>query len=301
MTARSSAAGFVAGFLVLASVAFAADAPKLRPSGLVEIWPGTLPVVLSAPHGGTNKPASIPDRSYGTTNLDSFTRPLAYAVREAFLKKFGEAPPLVVCLLSRKKVDCNREIVEGAQSNKLAEQVWTEFQDGIAEAEKSVLKNSAHGMYFDIHAQGNPGQRTELGYGLSAAELAWPDEKLNEPEIEKRCTVRLISEASPLTFAEFIRGPQSFGALVEARGIPATPSPQRPLKAGVKYFSGGYNVRAYGSADGTGLDGIQLETPGDVRKNSETRAAFAKAVAEATEEYLLKNYGMKLGAAAGSK
>lgn len=298
MTVKKSAIGFVALFQSLAYIAFAAGAPDISPSGLVELWPGTLPVVLSAPHGGTNKPAEIPDRSYGTMNVDRFTRPLAYAVRDAFIKKYGEAPPLVVCLLARKKVDCNREIVEGAQSNKLAEQVWTEFRDGIIAAEKAVLKKQPHGIFFDIHAHGHPAQRTELGYGLTSAELAWPDKKLNVPEIERRSAVRLLSETSPLTFAEFIRGPQSFGALLESHGIPATPSPQRPLKTREKFFSGGYNIRTHGSADGAGLDAIQLETPGEVRTNAAARTAFARALADATGEYLLKHRGIRLRPAA---
>jgi hypothetical protein len=281
--------------------ASAEDKPQLSPSGYVEIWPGTLPVVLSAPHGGTEKPTDIPDRPYGQKNLDGFTRPLAYAVRESFIKKYGEAPPLVVCLLARRKVDCNREIGEGAQGNAKAEKVWHEFQDGIKAAEKLVLEKNPHGLYLDIHAQGNPGSRVELGYAMTAEELGWPDEKLNAPEVAQRSTVRLLDEVSPTTFAELMRGPLSFGAMLEQRGVPATPSPQRPLKAGMAFFSGGYNVRAHGSADGKGLDGIQLETPITVRRTEEQRAHFAQAVVDAAEEYLLKHRGMRLGGEKPSK
>ena len=273
----------------------AEDQPTLSPSGFVEIWPGTLPIVLSAPHGGSEKPANIPDRTYGKTNLDGFTRPLSYAVRQAFLKKYGEAPPLVVCLISRKKVDCNRELLEAAQGNPTAEQIWHEFQDAIKAAEAAVLSHHKHGLYFDIHAQGNPGSRVELGYAMTAEELGWPDAKLNAPEVARRSTVRLLDEASPTTFAELMRGPLSFGALLEQRGIPATPSPQRPLKAGILFFNGGYNVRTHGSSDGKGLDAIQLETPMTVRRTAEDRERFARAVVDASGEYLMKHRGMKLG------
>lgn len=283
----------LASFL-LALSAWAEDKPQLSASGHVEIWPGTLPVVLSAPHGGSDKPPDMPDRAYGKTNIDGFTRPLAYAVREAFVKKFGQAPPLVVCLLSRRKVDCNREIVEAAQGHPIAEKVWHEFQGGIKAAEKAVLAKHDHGLYFDIHAQGNPGSRVELGYAITAEELGWPDAKLNAPEVAQRSTVRLLDEASPTTFAELMRGPLSFGALLEQRGIPATPSPQRPLKAGILFFNGGYNVRTHGSSDGRGLDAIQIETPITVRRTPEQRENFARALADAAAEYLLRHRGMKL-------
>lgn len=285
-------------FLLLICGLRAADAedkPTLSPSGFVEIWPGTLPVVLSAPHGGTEKPTDIPDRTYGKTNLDGFTRPLAYAVRAAFIKRYGQAPPLVVCLISRKKVDCNRELLEAAQGNPAAEKIWHEFQDAIKAAEAAVLRKNEHGLYFDIHAQGNPGSRVELGYGVTAEELGWPDAKLNAPEVARRSTVRLMDEASPTTFAELMRGPLSFGALLEQRSIAATPSPQRPLKEGILYFNGGYNVRTHGSSDGKGLDAIQLETPMTVRRTAEDRERFARAVVDASGEYLLKHRGMKLG------
>ena len=275
------------------------EKPMLSPSGYVEVWPGTLPVVLSAPHGGTEKPADIPDRTSGKTNLDSYTRPLSYAVRDAFTRKFGQAPPLVVCLLSRRKVDCNRDIAEAAQGNPIAEKVWHEFQDAIIAAEKSALRKNDHGLYFDIHAQGNPGARVELGYAMTSEELNWTDAQLNAPDVAKRSTVRLLDEASPTTFAELMRGPISFGAMLQRRGIAATPSPQLPVKPGIPYFNGGYNVRTHGSADGKGLDGIQLETPITVRRTEEQRADFAQAVVGASEEYLLKHRGMKLGGGKG--
>lgn len=283
------------GALALGFPAGAQDQPQLSATGYIEIWPGSLPVVLSAPHGGSEKPADIPDRAYGKTNIDGFTRPLAYAVRDALTKKFGQAPPLIVCLLSRRKVDCNREIEEAAQGHPIAEKVWYEFQDGIMAAEKAVLAKHDHGLYFDIHAQGNPGSRVELGYAITAEELGWPDAKLNAPGVAERSTVRLLDKASPTTFAELLRGPLSFGALLEQRGIAATPSPQRPLKAGILFFNGGYNVRTHGSTDGRGLDAIQLETPITVRRTPEQRENFSRALADAVEEYLFRHRGMKLG------
>lgn len=281
-----------------AATAAAAEKPRLSPSGYVEIWPGTLPVVLSAPHGGEAKPAGIPDRTRGTMTRDGYVRSLAYATREAFRRRYGEPPQLVVCLLSRRKVDCNREIAEGAQGNPAAEAVWREYHAALDEAERAVLARHPHGLYFDLHSHGHAEPRVELGYGLTAADLARPAAELNDPALARRSTVRLLAEASPDTFADLMGGPRSLGALLEQRGIPATPSPKRPLKAGVAYFSGGYDVRTHGSSDGRGLDAVQLETPLSVRRTAEVRDAFGRAVADAASEYLLLHYRMKLGAGA---
>ena len=267
---------------------------RLSASGYVEIWPGTLPVVLSAPHGGTEKPPEVPDRAYGKGTLDANTRPLAYAIREAFSRRFGAAPPLVVCLMARRKVDCNREIREAAQGNAIAERVWHEFQDAITAAEAEVLQKHAHGIYFDIHGHGHPSARVELGYGLNAEELSWPDIKLNAPEVAAHSTVRLLDAASPSTFAELVRGPQSFGAMLEQRGIRAVPSPVNALKAGELFFGGGYNVQTHGSGDGKGLDAIQIEAPEILRRTPEAREALARAIVDATAEYVEKHRGVKL-------
>lgn len=267
---------------------------RLSASGYVEIWPGTLPVVLSAPHGGTEKPPDVPDRAFGKGTLDANTRPLALAIRDAFARRFGAAPPLVACLMARRKVDCNREIREGAQGNATAERVWHEFQDAITAAEAAVLQKHPHGIYFDIHGHGHPSARVELGYGLTAEELGWPDPRLNAPDIAARSTVRLLDAASPVTFAELVRGPQSFGALLEQRGIRAVPSPVNVLKAGDLFFGGGYNVHTHGSGDGKGLDAIQIEAPETLRRTPEARAALARALVDATAEYLEKHRGLKL-------
>lgn len=287
---------FVSGGLVSSGLAEDAlpDKPRLSPSGYVEIWPGTLPVVLSAPHGGTEKPPDVPDRAYGKGTLDANTRPLAYAIREAFTRRFGAAPPLVVCLMARRKVDCNREIREAAQGNAVAEQVWHEFQDAIITAEAGVLQKHAHGLYFDIHGHGHPSARVEIGYGLTAEELGWPDLKLNAPEVAARSTLSLLAAASPVTFAELVRGPLSFGAMLEQRGIRAVPSPASVLKAGDLFFGGGYNVQTHGSSDGQGLDAIQIEAPEILRRTPEARAALARALVDTTAEYVEKHRGVKL-------
>ncbi|HEY2574500.1 MAG TPA: hypothetical protein VGH65_10530 [Verrucomicrobiaceae bacterium] len=287
--------------------AFAAEeksAPggRTSPSGYIKYWPGDLPIVISAPHGGTKKPGDIPDRSSGVTVLDGYSAALATAIRDAMRQRFGRAPHLVICELARTKVDCNRDIAEGSQGNKKSEQVWHEYHNFIDEAEKAALAKNPHGMYFDIHSHGHEKKRVEIGYLLKKEDLAMSDEQLNaDPKIAARTSIRSLDQLSPASFSDLVRGPTSLGGLLESHGIPAVPSPTAILEKDDPYFNGAYDVLAHGSRDKNQLDGAQLETPMQIRNTPETRAATGKALAESVDVYFEKHFGMKLPHANGTK
>src|SRR5687767_711248 len=76
----------------------------------IEYLVGNLPVILSAPHGGRERPTEIPDREQGTFAFDTNTQELARAVAEELHERTGGWPHLIICRLHRRKVDCNREI-----------------------------------------------------------------------------------------------------------------------------------------------------------------------------------------------
>lgn len=275
-----------------------APAPRASETGYIKYWPGELPIVISVPHDGAEKPSDMPDRTEGVTVRDSYAAGLAAAMRDAMRARFGKAPALIICELSRKKVDCNREIKEGAQGNAKAEKVWHEYHAFIDEAEKAVLAKSPHGLYLDIHSHGHPKKRIEIGYLLKPADLALSDAQLNaDPKIAARTSIAGLSKLTKVSFAELVRGPTSLGGLLEERGIPAIPSPKQTLEANDPYFNGAYDVTAHGTRDKSQLDAAQLETPGMVRTTAEARAATAKVLAEVMDIYFKKHFQMKLPAA----
>lgn len=47
--------------------------PKVGATGYIQYWPGELPVVLAAPHGGRLLPKDIPNRPYGKLLRDTGT------------------------------------------------------------------------------------------------------------------------------------------------------------------------------------------------------------------------------------
>ncbi len=272
-----------------------AEAVRVSASGFIRHWPGELPIVLSVPHDGAAKPADIPDRTRGVTVRDSYAAALAHALRDALRERCGAAPQLIVCELSRKKVDCNREIGEGAAGQPKAEQVWREYHAAIDEAEAAVLARSKHGLYLDIHSHGHPKPRIEIGYLLKASELRLSDERLDsDKSVAARSSIRWLSQRTPAKFSELLRGETSLGGLFAARGVAAVPSPREVLLLDDPYFNGAYDIEAHGSRDKSQLDAAQLEVPGPMRDTPAHRAATAKAIAEAVEAYFVRHFGTKL-------
>ena len=64
---------------------------------------------------------------------------------------------------------------------------------------------------------------------------------------------------------DFLFGKESLGALFEAAGYRAVPSPRQPSPGKDLYFRGGYTAQVHGSRDGGVVDAIQLEFPGEIR------------------------------------
>jgi hypothetical protein len=263
-------------------------------TGYVRHWPGELPIVLSVPHDGAIAPTDIPDRKTGVTVRDSHARALAEAIRDALRTRLGRAPHLVVCELSRKKVDCNRPLAEGA-ADPAAARAWRDYHDALDAAEQAVLARSPHGLYLDIHSHGHPKKRLEIGYLLKADDLRLPDARLDADEtVAARSSIRALGRRTPAKFSELLRGETSLGGLLAARGVPAVPSPAEILADTDPYFNGAYDIAAHGSRDGGRLDAAQFEVPAPQRDTPEHRAATAQAVAAALEVYFERHFGTKL-------
>jgi autotransporter-associated beta strand protein len=265
-------------------------------SNYIEYIAGDLPVIISAPHGGGLQPAELPDRTYGTFATDSNTEDLARRIRTEIQNRLGHVPHIIICRLDRDKIDANREIVEGAQGHPLTEISWTEFQNFIGAARTNVTARHGRGFFIDLHGHGHSIQRLELGYLLTAAELRLSDGTLNSAFYENKSSIRALSQFSPLTFPQLLRGDASFGALIADLGFPAVPCPDDPAPAvGDDYFNGGYNTVQHGSRDGGFIDGMQIESNyTGVRDSIANRTAFAQAIAESLESYFATHYQVSL-------
>lgn len=261
--------------------------------GYVEFIPGDLPVILSAPHGGDMTPAEIPDRTWGTLVTDTNSRETILAVRDAFVERTGSAPHVVISHLKRTKLDPNREIDEAAQGSPFAENAWREFHHFIEVAEGAVVTESGGGLYLDLHGHGHPNNWVELGYLLSASDLAQPDDVLDGSTFVDKSAIRALARDVEIPFSQLLRGPTSFGGRLAAMGVRSVPSPDDPSPGTAAYFSGGYNTRRHGSRTaGRVVSGIQLELPRPgIRDTEENRRVFAARLAAVVESYMTDHFG----------
>lgn len=263
-------------------------------TGYIEYWPGELPIILSAPHGGRLAPKELPDRATGRLQRDAFTAELAMEMREAMKRRYGAAPHLVICHLARVKLDANRPLNEAAQGSLIAEKAWHEYHGFIREAEQFIMQTHSRGLYLDVHGHSHEKQWVELGYCLGKDEIQWPPQRLNLPEIAERSSIRLLDKSSEEDFAGLLRGPHSLGAMLGQRGVPSVPAPGVELDPADLYFSGGYDTETHGSMDGVGLDAIQLEVPRKFRDEKTDRESLARAFADALGPYFEKHFKMPL-------
>ena len=272
----------------------------LGANSYTEYIAGNLPLIITAPHGGTDSASALPNRTYGTTSTDSNTSELSRAIRTACFNRFGRWPHVIICRVPRTKIDCNREIVEGAQGVAATEAVWNGYHDLIRMAKESVTSSYGRGLLIDVHGHGHPLQRLELGYNLSTETLN--NNSFSTSDKNSSC-VRELANRTRVSFEELIRGSFSLGTLIGLRGYPSVPSLELPDPGKTTgggdndYFSGGYTVEIHGTmSPNTGtINAIQIESNyTGVRDTLENRAAFAADLVSALEEYFPLHVGMKL-------
>lgn len=249
----------------------------------IEYLAGSIPLIISAPHGGDLKPTDIPDRDCtGCVYVkDSFTEDLAREIAAAFRERTGCVPHVIINRLHRTKLDANRDIGDAADGDPQAEKAWEEFHEFIGAAKAHIATvNGGEGFFFDIHGHAHTKQRIELGYLLSADDLRMTDAELDAPDFYKKTSiVHYIENAwvgGPTSLSKVIRG-----GLILGGTFPAVPSFTDPFPlVGDPYFSGGYNTRRHGSRDSTTINAIQIECNRDIRFEESKRLEFAESVIE---------------------
>ena len=254
------------------------------PRGFVTYLSGTLPVVLTAPHGGSQRPEDLADRT-GSAPVDTHTLALSEAIDAALFERSGQRPHRIVVNLHRRKLDANRDLDEAAQGDPEAEKAWRAFHRFVDAARSAVETRHGRGLLLDVHGLGAARKKNEIGILLSGAQLAQDDRRLSHPAYAASTSIRALVERSGRSLPELIRGPQSFGERLTRAGHDSVPSATFPdVGRGDGrdlYFSGGYITWRHGSRRSGQIDAIQLETTARIRTSQEQRARFAEAVAEA--------------------
>ncbi|TDU80743.1 N-formylglutamate amidohydrolase [Prosthecobacter fusiformis] len=259
----------------------------------IEYVPGDLPIIIVAPHGGRLLPPEIPDRRQGVTDSDANTQELARTIAAVIHAETGRHIHLVICRLHRSKLDANREITEAAQGNALAEQAWHEHHAMIEHACAEAVRQHGVAFLIDLHGHGHKEPRVELGYLHTPLEMSDCEEALNGPSYTGAGSLELVAARGGLTYTELLRGPMSFGALLEERGFAATPSPRLPVPD-EPYFKGGYTIFRHCDAS-RHVTGFQIEANRPrLRDTPANRLAFAKALTSSLNTFLSDRLGLRL-------
>lgn len=242
--------------------------PAPPTSKLVAAQEGTLPVILSAPHGGTGDVPGVPPRKGEglakggrgfVASRDAGTEELTYALAEAIEKRTGKKPYFVVARFHRKYLDANRPAEVGLE-HPGARPVYEAYHQTLAHYCRAVKQTYGRGLLLDVHGHGS--EKGTIYRGTQNGK-----------------TVTLLRRR----FGESAHtGPKSFFGLLAANGCSVFPvEGAAKERAG---YTGGHIVRTYGSHEAHGIDAMQLEFGGDYRARAKVKDTAGK-VARAVEAY----------------
>ncbi len=230
---------------------------------LIIVETGELPILITAPHGGTTLIPGVPVREVRvgqrvTLRRDELTNELAIATADEVEKLVGKRPSLVVAEFSRQSLDANRP-QETAYQHRTAAPYYLDYHQAVASAVKAIRDQWSHGLLVDLHAQWRRPQSIMRGTR---------DGQTVRGVIERRGWEGLLGEES------------LFGSL-GGQGLALFP----PHGAGEGDWThaGSYTVTTYAK---DGIDGLQLEIGSDLCDSKQDVGRLAHQIAKGIETHL---------------
>lgn len=228
--------------------------PALDPGAYLLLESGTLPVVISAPHGGALVPPGIPERTQGTTVLDTRTLELAQAIQTRLLALTGGKAHLAAARVSRKFVDFNRTEGEAYESQAIAP-LYQAYHRGL-EAAVAAVRSHPRALLLDLHGQ-------------SAV-----------VSVVYRGTRDGRTADLPVLLAP--------GAFLAGLGAALSVVPGGQVGAEHPDFNGGTIVATYGRLSPTGTQAVQLEFGFAYRADAAAVSDTADRVARALAQHITR-------------
>lgn len=264
--------------------------------GYIEYRCGSLPLIITAPHGGYLSPDSLPTRACqgATTVQDGFTLELAQAIDSMYALNHACRPHVIISHLHRRKLDPNRDSIEASCDDVRSMAIWRAFHGFVQAARDTLQLKHGKGILLDLHGHAHTKQRIELGYQLTADHLRSGDSAINSAFRVQRSGIRSLVALNlgAQTHSELLRGPQALGSWLHASGYPSVPSQQdtAPL-VGEPFFSGGYITERHGSMFGGSVDAVQLEHyMTGIRNTAANRARYADTLRLVANRFLATHY-----------
>ncbi len=249
-----------------------ATADSTKAEELVSVQRGTLPIIVSAPHGGQNELKDVPERlGVGVKKFakvrDVNTSELAEKFIAKIEKELGGKVWFVIARFERKFADANRPRELAYESDK-AKPAYEAYHDALAAACKAVKDKHGAGLLLDLHGQGF--FETHICRGTQNGK-----------------TVKLLEQRHG---RPAVVGRKSVLGQMERSGYKVLPKCNAAETAREEpQFNGGYIVQTYGSHTGYGIDAIQFEFGTHLRGReayAKTATDLAEAVAVFYDAYL---------------
>ncbi len=216
-----------------------------RPSDLITVQHGTLPIIISAPHGGQCRVPGSKDRTTGVTVRDDMTSELALLVAQRITSRLGQKPSFVIAQFSRKDADANRAPdAADAYENPAAAAQHAAYHAALRTLVDEAATHTPGAILIDLH-----GQKRE------------PDAIVRGTRDGKTVS-RLLARAGD----EALTGPDSICGRLSKAGYRILPSITDPAEnerhpLNEKFFDGGYIVAHYGSDPSPNRADLAPNTP----------------------------------------
>ena len=243
------------------------------PRDLVIVQQGTIPIIITAPHGGTSLVPGVEDERASRAAVkvrDVATDEVALALADRVEELVGGRPYAVIAGFHRKYIDANRaESVAFEDSD--ARPYYLAYHQSIRDFVDLVRKaHPAGAILIDVHGQSKPGYEKVVCRGT------------RDGKTVGRLTGRHGLNA--------LIGPHSIFARLEASGYEVFP-PNEPPHSGQEgpCYDGGHTVVAYGSHNVQGIDAIQVEIGWDLASGKTDRSRLTAALAEAIAAFYEKH------------
>jgi N-formylglutamate amidohydrolase len=273
----------VAGLIALVALhASPVHSAERSPADLVLVQRGTLPIILTAPHGGREAvPGISPRRADGAAlswngskwggfvvEGDWGTDVLAQRIAAEIRKLTGKQPYLVVAKFQRKYVDPNRP-PKLAFDSPGARPYYDYYHQAVRRFIDEIREKYPAGLLLDVHSQGK-----------------FPDAIVRGTR--NGLTVQWLVRRNGV---EAVTGPNGLFGQLEAQGFKVFPGNDVPPRGNTEdaRLNGGYTVYNYGGEDPRGIDAMQLEFGSTYQRKAvldKSAQAAARAIAAFYGAYL---------------
>lgn len=240
---------------------------------------GNIPVLITAPHGGSKKPSDVSIRTgidgnghkiYDFTDIkDSWTLGIAKGIHQGFKSSYGGRPYIVAADFHRKYIDANRAKLQAYESPE-AEKYYDFYHNTIKSYIDDIRAKFGEGVLLDIHGQAqSPGtiyRGTRNGFAVK----------------------RLVQKRG----WDAITGPHGIFGLLNSQGYTISPTriPTKSKPLSETKLSGGATLKHHGSHNMGGIDAMQFEIGNEIRFSSKLRAKYIKDMVQNIRTFMKYHY-----------